>query len=158
MKLTTKGRYAVQIMLEMVSKGGKHSLTAAVLAENQEISDSYSEQILLRLRRCGLIQSVRGARGGYRLARAAEDISIASVFAAVEERTDATRCGGLRDCHADRPCVAHDLWAALTDHIDAFLASVTLADAARQRQLVPSVKKLLPKKDLLSPQFLTLDH
>jgi Rrf2 family iron-sulfur cluster assembly transcriptional regulator len=149
MKLTTKGRYAVQIMLEMVRKGDERSLSAAALAENQSISESYSEQILLRLRRCGLIQSARGARGGYRLARAAEDISIASVFAAVEERTDATRCGGLQDCHTDRPCIAHDLWAALTDHIDSFLASVTLAGAARHRQLVPPVKQLLPKNEIM---------
>ncbi len=149
MKLTTKGRYAVQIMLEMVSKGEERSLTAAVLAENQSISESYSEQILLRLRRCGLLRSVRGARGGYRLARAPEDISIASVFAAVEERTDATRCGGLQDCHADRPCIAHDLWAALTDHIDSFLASVTLADAARQQQSAAAAKQLLPKNAIL---------
>ena len=158
MKLTTKGRYAVQIMLEMVKRGGKHSLTAAALAENQSISESYSEQILLRLRRCGLLQSVRGARGGYRLARSAEDISIASVFAAVEERTDATRCGGLQDCHAHSPCIAHDLWAALTDHIDSFLASVTLADAARRRQLSAPAKQLLPKNAILPPHFLTLDH
>ena len=151
MKLTTKGRYAVQIMLEMTRKGDERSLTAAVLAENQSISESYSEQILLRLRRCGLIQSVRGARGGYRLARAPKEISIASVFAAVEERTDATRCGGLQDCHVDRPCIAHGLWAALTDHIDGFLAKVTLADAVRRHQQVPPVKQVLPKEAILLP-------
>ena len=154
MKLTTKGRYAVQIMLEMARKGDERSLTAAFLAGHQGISESYSEQILLRLRRCGLLQSVRGARGGYRLARTPADISIASVFNAVEERTDATRCGGLQDCHVDRPCIAHDLWAALTDHIDTFLSGVTLADAARQQQLALTVMQLPPKTAVLRPFIL----
>lgn len=100
------------------------------IAEGQQISAAYLEQLFLKLRRAGLVESVRGRSGGYRLSRGADEISIYDVMAAVSEGTDMTRCSnGLAEpCVAGQRCRAHDLWQALGQHIELFLHSVTLKD------------------------------
>jgi Rrf2 family protein len=99
-----------------------------VIANHQMISNAYLEQLFLKLRRAGLVESIRGRAGGYRLARPAKDISIADVLTAVAEGTDMTRCG--KDlgepCLGGERCRTHDLWAALGEHIESFLSRITL--------------------------------
>jgi Rrf2 family iron-sulfur cluster assembly transcriptional regulator len=135
MRLTTKGRFAVTAMIDVALNGTRGPVTLAAVSERQRISLSYLEQLFGKLRRHGLVESVRGPGGGYNLARPADAVSVADVILAVDEPIDATQCGGRENCHDDRRCMTHDLWAALNAHIFSFLRSVTLAQlVAEQRQ------------------------
>ncbi len=134
MRLTTKGRFAVTAMIDVAMHGSGGPVTLAAVSERQRISLSYLEQLFGKLRRHGLVDSVRGPGGGYNLARAADAVSVADVIVAVDEPIDQTQCGGRENCMDDRRCMTHELWAALNAHIFSFLRSVTLADLVRQQQ------------------------
>ena len=134
MRLTTKGRFAVTAMIDVAMHGTGGPVTLAAVSERQRISLSYLEQLFGKLRRHGLVDSVRGPGGGYNLARAADAVSVADVIVAVDEPIDQTQCGGRENCMDDRRCMTHELWAALNAHIFSFLRSVTLADLVRQQQ------------------------
>jgi Rrf2 family iron-sulfur cluster assembly transcriptional regulator len=132
MRLTTKGRFAVTAMIDVALHGSDNPVTLAAVSERQKISLSYLEQLFGKLRRHGLVDSVRGPGGGYNLARPAGDVSVADIITAVDEPIDATQCGGKENCHDDRRCMTHELWAGLNAHILEFLRSVTLAELVRQ--------------------------
>jgi Rrf2 family iron-sulfur cluster assembly transcriptional regulator len=132
MRLTTKGRFAVTAMIDVALHGSDNPVTLAAVSERQKISLSYLEQLFGKLRRHGLVDSVRGPGGGYNLARPAVDVSVADIITAVDEPIDATQCGGKENCHDDRRCMTHELWAGLNAHILEFLRSVTLAELVRQ--------------------------
>ena len=136
MKLTTRARYAVMAMVDLSASSRGRPVTLASIARRQQISLSYLEQIFARLRRAGLVCSVRGPGGGYRLAREPERISVNEVIGAVTRPIRATRCGdrGETGCLGDRRrCMTHDLWEALGEQINRFLSSVTLADVVEGR-------------------------
>lgn len=131
MDLNTKGRYAVMAMTDLA----KHAVDDAAvplsaIADRQHISLAYLEQIFLKLRRAGLVESARGRAGGYRLGRPAETITVSQVMRAVEEDVRMTRCGGesALPCLGHERCLTHGLWDALGDEIAAFLGRVTLRD------------------------------
>ncbi len=135
MRLTTKGRFAVTAMIDVAMHGTNGPVTLAGVSERQRISLSYLEQLFGKLRRHGLVDSVRGPGGGYNLARPADQVSVADIILAVDEPIDATQCGGHENCHDDHRCMTHDLWAELNAHIFSFLRAVTLAQlVAEQRQ------------------------
>jgi Rrf2 family transcriptional regulator, iron-sulfur cluster assembly transcription factor len=134
MRLTTKGRFAVTAMIDVALHGHDSPVTLAAISERQKISLSYLEQLFGKLRRHGLVDSVRGPGGGYNLARAAREVSVADVILAVDEPIDATQCGGRENCRDEGRCMTHELWAGLNAHIFSFLRSVTLADLVRQQQ------------------------
>jgi Rrf2 family iron-sulfur cluster assembly transcriptional regulator len=134
MRLTTKGRFAVTAMIDVALHGAGGPVTLAAVSERQRISLSYLEQLFGKLRRHRIVDSVRGPGGGYNLARAAAELSVADIIVAVDEPIDATQCGGLENCHDDRRCMTHDLWTSLNNHIFSFLDSVTLAELVRQQQ------------------------
>lgn len=126
MRLTTKGRYAVTAMLDLATHQQRGSIALADIAQRQGISLSYLEQLFAKLRRSALVSSVRGPGGGYHLARAAAEISVAEVIFAVDEHLDTTRCGGACDCQNDGPCLTHHLWHDLSDHIAVYLSAISL--------------------------------
>lgn len=128
MRLTTRGRYAVNAMFDLSLQPVGEPVSLADIAARQDISLSYLEQLFGRLRRAGLVESVRGPGGGYRLARTIEDITIADILSAVDELIDATHCAGGENCQRQQRCPTHNLWRALTVQIDHFLNRVTLAD------------------------------
>src|SRR5687767_1805662 len=99
MRLTTKGRFAVTAMLDLALNEVDRPVTLAGISERQEISLSYLEQLFSRLRRNGLVKSVRGPGGGYRIAKALDTISVSDIITAVDEQIDATQCGGNENCH-----------------------------------------------------------
>jgi Rrf2 family iron-sulfur cluster assembly transcriptional regulator len=134
MRLTTKGRFAVTAMIDVAMYGTRGPVTLAAVSQRQKISLSYLEQLFGKLRRHGLVESVRGPGGGYNLGRAADSLSVADVILAVDEPIDATQCGGRENCLDDRRCMTHELWAGLNAHIFTFLRSVTLAELVRQQQ------------------------
>src|SRR3712207_309644 len=144
MKLSTRGRYAVMAMVELASRAGaggtrrgaERPVSLAEIADAQLLSLAYLEQLFARLRRGGLVASVRGPGGGYRLGRAAMAITLADIIDAVEEPIRATRCeDGGPGCIAGKRCLTHDLWAELGEQIRLFLAHVTLADVVEGRVL-----------------------
>jgi Rrf2 family iron-sulfur cluster assembly transcriptional regulator len=135
MRLTTKGRFAVTAMLDLALNEVDRPVTLAGISERQEISLSYLEQLFSRLRRNGLVKSVRGPGGGYRIAKKLDEISVSEIITAVDEQIDATQCGGNEDCHGDRRCMTHELWSSLNSKILEYLSGVSLAElVASQRE------------------------
>jgi len=128
MRLTTKGRFAVTAMVDLAMRQTRGPVTLAAISERQHISLSYLEQLFGKLRRHSLVTSVRGPGGGYNLARPAAEVSIAEIVKAVDEPLDATQCGGKENCHDDRRCMTHDLWATLNEKMHEYLSSVSLGD------------------------------
>ncbi len=126
MKLTTKGRFAVTAMLDLAMQHSSDPVTLAEISQRQKISLSYLEQLFSKLRRRALVNSVRGPGGGYRLAKDMGRVSVADIIVAVDEPIDSTRCGGKENCHDDKKCITHDLWAKLNEHIFDYLGAVTL--------------------------------
>ncbi|MCZ0926138.1 Fe-S cluster assembly transcriptional regulator IscR [Halomonas janggokensis] len=127
MRLTTKGRYAVTAMLDLALNAQHGPTSLSDISQRQEISLSYLEQLFARLRRYGLVNSVRGPGGGYLLAHTPDSISVSQVIDAVNETVDATRCQGLSDCQQGDTCLTHHLWCDLSAQIRHFLNDVTLA-------------------------------
>lgn len=130
MQLSSKGRYAVMAMADLARNSQGKVVSLAAIAARQHLSLSYLEQLFAKLRRAGLVASVRGPGGGYRLASDVQDITISHIMTAVEEPVRMTRChleddGG---CVGDARCLTHDLWRALGDHIVQFLGNITLGD------------------------------
>ena len=143
MRLTTKGRFAVTAMIDLGLNGGERPVTLSAISERQNISLSYLEQLFAKLRRHGVVESVRGPGGGYCLARDAAQISVADVIIAVDEPLDATQCGGRENCKSDHRCMTHDLWSTLNRKMLDYLASVSLAELVskqRQREAVQQQK------------------
>ena len=143
MRLTTKGRYAVTAMLDLSLNYGMGAITLADISERQGISLSYLEQLFARLRKQGLVSSSRGPGGGYRLSRAADDITVLDVISAVDEKVDSTQCEGRRNCHGDEPCVSHELWQSLSDQIRLYLDGITLAQVVTEYQSKRSGDKVI---------------
>ncbi len=138
MKLSTKGRYAVMAMVDLASASQGRPVSLADIAERQEISLSYLEQLFAKLRRGGLVNSVRGPGGGYLLAHLAEETRISDIILAVDEPIHATRCtpGQPFGCRTNKSrCLTHDLWEELGNQIYLYLSSVTLADVVARRIL-----------------------
>ncbi len=138
MKLTAKGRYAVMALADLAAINSDGPVTLAEIAERQDISISYLEQLFAKLRRRGVVRGVRGPGGGYRLMRPADETSIADIILAVDESIDTVAC----DRHSELGCtgqtgrcLAHDLWDELGRHIYLFLNSVTLDDVLNRRVL-----------------------
>jgi Rrf2 family iron-sulfur cluster assembly transcriptional regulator len=137
-KLSTKGRYAVMAMVDLAQFGATGPITLADIAERQEISLSYLEQLFAKLRRGGLVRSVRGPGGGYRLAFPADEVRISDIIHAVDEPIRATRCipGSSTGCVTKHSrCLTHDLWSELGHQIQLYLSSVTLDDVCAGRVL-----------------------
>lgn len=136
MRLTTKGRFAVTAMLDLaLNEHDDQPVALAGISERQGISLSYLEQLFSRLRRNGLVKSVRGPGGGYLLAKRRSEISVSHIISAVDELIDATQCGGKENCHDDERCMTHDLWTSLNVKILDYLSGISLADlVASQRR------------------------
>ncbi|RSB44537.1 MULTISPECIES: Rrf2 family transcriptional regulator [Brevundimonas] len=137
MRLSTKGRYAVMAMADLAKNGSDRAVSLAEIAARQEISLSYLEQLFARLRKGGLVKSVRGPGGGYRLAMTAGETVVADIVLAVDEPIRATRCaahGTPRGCMTGGArCITHDLWEDLGAEIHRYLAGVSLADVIEKR-------------------------
>ena len=135
MRLTTKGRYAVTAMLDLALHAERGPISLADISKRQDISLSYLEQLFSRLRQSGLVSSVRGPGGGYRLARAGADICVAEIIDAVNESVDATSCGGNSDCSGGEQCLTHYLWTDLSRQIHGFLNGISLADLVQRAEV-----------------------
>lgn len=146
MRLTTKGRYAVTAMLDLAIHYNQGAVTLAQIAARQGISLSYLEQLFARLRRQGLVESTRGPGGGYTLAGAPDKISVAEIIVAINERIDATRCSGDKNCSGEDRCLTHYLWQDLSERIHGFLSGITLAELVNR----PNVQEVAMRQEACS--------
>lgn len=148
MKLTTKGRYAVTALLDLALHARKGPVSLADISERQEISISYLEQLFAKLRKNGLVKSVRGPGGGYRLSREADAIFVAEVIDAVDESLDVTRCEGRGDCQNGQRCLTHDLWMDLSNQIHKFLSGISLQSLVDRAE----IRKVAERQDNIQSQ------
>ncbi len=143
MKLTSKGRYAVTAMLDVTMHAVSGPVSLADISDRQSISLSYLEQLFSRLRKQGLVVSVRGPGGGYKLSRCSSKIAVADVIGAVDENVDVTKCAGKGNCQDGEQCLTHSLWEGLSQRIEEFLQNITLADVVAKRD----VKEVSQRQD-----------
>lgn len=141
MRLTSKGRYAVTAMLDVALHAEQGPVPLADISARQGISLSYLEQLFARLRKHGLVNSVRGPGGGYKLGQQAQQISVGAVIQAVDESIDATKCQGKADCQGGERCLTHSLWEGLSDRIEDFLAGITLGELMHNRDISAVVER-----------------
>ena len=146
MRLSTKGRYAVTAMLDLAIHDKSGPVTLNDISQCQGISLSYLEQLFARMRRNGLVEGVRGPGGGYRLSAPANQITIAQIISAVDEKVDATRCGGEENCQEGDRCLTHELWCELSRQIYEFLDGITLAQVVER----PSVQEVVERQDAIT--------
>lgn len=156
MKLSTKGRYAVTALADIARNGAAGPVTLAEISDRQDISLAYLEQLFVRLRRAGLVESVRGPGGGYLLARPAGEVRIADVMVAVDERLNAMGCDGKWEegmgCGKSKEaCLTHNLWEQLSAHVHVFLSQTSIADVIGNRMspcpAVPDFAALLEDEE-----------
>ncbi|MBF9060148.1 Rrf2 family transcriptional regulator [Rhodobacterales bacterium HKCCSP123] len=139
MKLSTKGRYAMVAMADLALQKDGAQVPLSELSRRQDISLPYLEQLFVKLRRAGLVASVRGPGGGYRLARPAAEIRVVEIFAAVDEtvsalHTGAGASGGVSGSRAQS--MTNRLWESLSAHVYVFLHQTRLSDVV-QNDLTP---------------------
>ena len=134
MKLTSKGRYAVTAVLDIALNAEKGPVSLADISERQHISLSYLEQLFAKLRRDGLVKSVRGPGGGYQLGLPSDQISVGMIISAVNENINVTKCLGRGNCQNGVECLTHTLWEDLSNRIESFLNEITLAELVSKRE------------------------
>jgi Rrf2 family iron-sulfur cluster assembly transcriptional regulator len=122
-------------MLDVTIHAVSGPVSLADISERQGISLSYLEQLFSRLRKKGLVTSVRGPGGGYRLGRCSAQIAIADVISAVNESVDATKCSGKGNCQDGEQCLTHSLWEGLSQRIEEFLQNITLSELVAKRDV-----------------------
>ena len=135
MKLSTKGRYAVRLMLDLTLHQGDKPVLLREVARRQEISSRYLEQLILNLKVAGLVKSIRGAKGGFILGRPAEDITLLEIFKASEGSLSIVEC--LEDmsfCKRSKMCVSRDLWLEMKKAMEEILNRWTLVKLAEQQR------------------------
>ena len=140
MKLTAKGRYAVMAVADMAAQtpidGNAVRSSLADISRRQGISLSFLEQLFGKLRRAGLVESSRGANGGYVLAVSAPELTLDRIIFAVDEDIKAHGCtpeAKIACTGKTDKCLTHNLWGALENHIEQFLASITVQDVVDGR-------------------------
>lgn len=136
MRISTKGHYAVQAIVDIAMTGGGAPVSLGVIAQRQELSQNYLEQLFVKLRKAGLVRSVRGPGGGYTLSRDPSAITIGEIFAAVEESLTLIECAGEEMpgeslCSRADDCVTQSLWSKLCQSFNSLLFSITISDVIR---------------------------
>ncbi len=137
MKLSARGEYGMRVMVELAASYGCGPVSLAQIARTEDISLSYLEQLIAVLRKSGLVESIRGAKGGYVLARAPDRIRVGEVVRALEGPIEPVSCvaqgGNAAACERQSRCIARAMWERLRDNIAETLDSVTLDDLVKGR-------------------------
>lgn len=128
MKLSTKGRYGLRALIDLAQYSEEEAVSIASIAARQSISESYLEQLVAKLRKAGLVVSIRGAQGGYRLARPADTISVGDVLRALEGGLKAVECSALTDegCQGSDLCVTKYVWQRINESIERTVDAIML--------------------------------
>lgn len=139
MKFSTKERYGLRALIDLAVHSETETVSISSIAARQNISEAYLEQLVAKLKKAGLVVSIRGAQGGYKLAKPVEQISVGDVLRAVEGSLDTASCPGLSEggCQESGQCVSKHVWQKINDSVtktvDAILLD-TLVEEARAAQ------------------------
>ena len=145
MKLSTKGRYGVKAMLDLALHNSEGLIVLKNIAERQQISENYLEQLFATLRKAGLVNSIRGSQGGYVLANSPGNITVGSILRALEGSLAPVECVLEKDpasCNRADRCVTKQLWTKIRDSVNQVVDSITLED------LIEDYKKANGKEDI----------
>jgi len=135
MKLSTKGRYGLRAMLDMAQNEEEGPIASHTIAQRQDISERYLEQLLIPLKQAGLVKSIRGSQGGYILGRAAKDISVGDIIRVLEGPLAPVDCVNEvnpDDCKRADNCVTRLIWAKVRDSVSDILDSYSLEDLVNE--------------------------
>lgn len=135
MKLSTKGRYGLRAMIDLAIHSKEEAVSIASIAARQKISESYLEQLIPKLRKAGMISSVRGAGGGYMLAKPASEISVGDILRALEGNLDPVDCAGLQGesgCESSDGCVTKYVWQRINESINQTVDGINLEELIRE--------------------------
>lgn len=143
MKLSTKGRYGLRAFIDLAVFTEEQPVSLASVAGRQEISVSYLEQLMAKLKHAGLVESVRGANGGYRIARPADEISVGDVLRALEGDLTPVECAGIDDnassyCSSSSQCVSKIVWKRINDSINETVDSINIGELVRESKKMQS--------------------
>lgn len=130
MRITTKGRYGLRAVINLAMARHNRPISIGLIASEEKVSSEFLEQIFFKLKKAGLIRSIRGPGGGFVLNRKPAEISVANILEAVGETHGLTPCTLRRKtlCNRPEPCPAHDIWLGLQKTMEDYLSSVTLKD------------------------------
>jgi Rrf2 family protein len=132
MKLSTKGRYGLRAVLDLALNGESEAVALSGIAERQGISISYLEQLIAKLKRAGIVNSIRGAQGGYILAKKPEDISVGDILRALEGDLNPVDCaeilGSGSSCTGADLCVTKYVWMRISDSINSTVDTMLLSE------------------------------
>ena len=149
MKLSTKGRYGLRALIDLAVYSDNEAVSIASIAARQNISESYLEQLIAKLRKAGLVTSVRGAGGGYKLAKPAEEISVGDILRALEGSLDPVECPGLKEestCDSSDFCVTKYVWQKINESINETVNQMMLDELVRES------RTLNPEGELGNPR------
>jgi len=149
MRLTTKGRYAVTAMLDLALYAKETPVSLSDISSRQNISISYLEQLFAKLRKNGLVNSIRGPGGGYQLSRGITEIYVMEIIDAIDESIDATRCKGKGDCHDGQQCLTHELWEDLSLQIRGFLSGISLGELVLRKEKGSLDTQSFPQENII---------
>jgi len=143
LKLTTKGRYGLRAVIDLAMYAKKEPVSLSDVAERQNISISYLEQLIAKLKKAGIVQSTRGAQGGYALAKAPEDISVGEILRALEGSLSPVDCSavdgeGETECSASNFCVTKYVWKRINDSINDTVNNMFLSELLEESNNVKS--------------------
>lgn len=152
MRITTKGRYALRAMINLSASFNGKPRPIKKIAADEEISPEFLEQIFFKLKKAGIVESVRGPGGGFMLARDPGEVSIKDVFIAVDEGLDLTPCTSCTDGNGADPCdrmdscLVYSVWREASDHIIGYFEGITLQSIVDRNQ--DKIRKLLAGEEI----------
>ena len=144
MRLSTKGRYGARAMLDLALNSGKGPVLLREIAKRQEVSEKYLEHSITTLRKAGLVRSIRGARGGYVLAKLPSQIRLSEIMEVLEGSMAPVECvDDPQVCQRSQLCVTRDIWAEMKEAIDNILESITLQDMVERQNRKKNSKAIV---------------
>lgn len=139
MKLSTKGRYGLRALIDLAVYSEESAVSISSIAAREQISESYLEQLVAKLRKAGLVTSIRGAGGGYKLARPAQEISVGDILRALEGNLEAVKCAGLdteKGCEEADFCVTKYVWQKINESITQAVDEIKLSQLVEESKAV----------------------
>ena len=134
MRLTAKSEYGLQALVFLTEREGSGPVSAREIAEEQRIPIKFLEQLLVTLRKCGLVAAQRGAHGGFVLGRPAEQITVLELVEALEGPLSPSPCDGTRDCGRVSACAAAPVWEEAGQALRGVLGATTIATIAQRQE------------------------
>lgn len=151
MKLSTKGRYGLRAVIEIAICGEEEAIALSSIAERQSISISYLEQLIAKLKKAGIVNSIRGSQGGYMLAKPAEEISVGHILRALEGDLNPVDCaeviGGTATCSGSELCVTKHVWKRISDSINNAVDEIMLSELVADSKEIEMNHNQLKKKN-----------